>query len=143
MSEETTHDIPWSFWAIGIVALVWNAMGAMNYLGQMNPEALEAYPESHRAIIDGRPPWATSGFAISVFGGIVASLLLLLKKRAAIYLFMASLLGAVVATIHTVSVAGAAEFSGGEVVMMILSPLIVSGLLVWFAKRSESRGWIG
>ncbi len=39
-------------------------MGVINFFMQMNPEAVAAYPESHRAIIEGRPAWA---FAIAVF----------------------------------------------------------------------------
>ena len=143
MSDETVENIHWSFWAIGVVALIWHAMGIMNYLGQMNPESLEAYPESHRAIIDGRPAWATSGFAISVFAGAIGGLLLLLKKSVSAYLFIASLIGSVVATIHTINVAGTVDFTGGEILMMILSPIVFSGLLVWFTKRAGSRGWIG
>ena len=143
MSDEKVENIHWSFWAIGVVALIWHAMGIMNYLGQMNPESLEAYPDSHRAIIDGRPAWATSGFAISVFAGAIGGLLLLLKKSMSAYLFIASLIGSVVATVHTINVAGTVDFTGGEILMMILSPIVFSGLLVWFTKRAESRGWIG
>jgi hypothetical protein len=37
-------------------------------------------PETHRAIIDTRPAWATGEFAVAVFGGALGCLLLLLKK---------------------------------------------------------------
>ncbi|MCH7569152.1 MAG: hypothetical protein IH919_01085, partial [Deltaproteobacteria bacterium] len=93
MNDETVGGVRWSFWAIGAVALIWNVMGVINFFVQMNADTLAAMPESHRAIVEGRPAWATGGFAIAVFGGALGCLLLLLRKSAAYYLFIASLLG--------------------------------------------------
>lgn len=56
--------------------------------------------ESYRAIIEGRPAWATGAFAIAVLGGALGCLLLLLRKSAAYYLFIASLLDAIVTMTH-------------------------------------------
>lgn len=142
MNDET-GGVHWSFWMISAVALIWNVMGVMNYLMQMNPEALAAYPESHRAIVESRPAWATGGFAIAVFGGALGCLLLLLRKSAAYYLFIVSLLGVIVTMIHTLGVAGSTiDLSLFEVSMMILMPLVVAAVLIWYSKQAESRGWI-
>ena len=105
MNDEAVKGVHWSFWAIGVVALIWNVMGAINFIVQMNADVVAAMSESHRAIIDGRPAWATGGFAIAVFGGALGCLLLLLRKPAAYYLFIASLLGVVVTMIHTIGIA--------------------------------------
>jgi hypothetical protein len=100
-------------------------------------------PETHRAIIIGRPMWATAGFAGIVFGGALGCLLLLLRKSAAYYVFVASLLGGVVTMIHTVSVARSTiDFSVAEIVVMILMPLVVAVFLIWYAKWAERQGWI-
>ena len=82
MNDETAGRVHWSFWAIGAVALVWNVMGVINFFAQMNADALASFPESHRAIVVGRPAWATGAFAIAVFGGALGCLLLLLRKSA-------------------------------------------------------------
>ena len=79
MSDKSAGNIHWSFWVIGAVALIWNGMGAINYGMQMNPDMLASYRESERAIIEGRPAWATAGFAFAVFGGTLGSVLLLLR----------------------------------------------------------------
>lgn len=100
MSTKTVSAVHWSFWAISTVALIWNVMGSINFLMQMNAAALTLFYESHRAIIEGRPAWVTVGFAIAVFGGALGCLLLLLRKSAAYYLFIASLLGIIVIFIH-------------------------------------------
>jgi hypothetical protein len=140
MSDEPAA-LHWSFWAIGAVALIWHLMGIMNYLMQMNPEAVANYPETHRAIIEGRPAWATSGFALSVFGGAIGGLLLLLKKSIAAYAFMVSLAGTVLTMIHTLRVE--ADFSLFERILMIVMPLAVAAFLIWYSKQAERKSWIG
>ncbi len=138
MNDETVGGVHWSFWAIGAVALIWNVMGVINFFVQMNADALAAFPESHRAIIEGRPAWATGGFAIAVFGGTLGCLLLLLRKSAAYYLFIASLLGVIVTMTHTISIASSTiDFSPFDILMMILMPLVVAAFLIWYSNRCQ------
>ncbi len=140
MNDETVGDVHWSFWAIGAVALIWNVMGVINFFVQMNSDTLASYPESHRAIIEGRPAWATGAFAVAVFGGALGCLLLLLRKSAAFYVFIASLLGVIVTMTHTLGVG--IDFGLGEILGIILMPLVVAAFLIWYSKQAESKGWI-
>jgi hypothetical protein len=140
MNDETVRSVHWSFWAIGAVALVWNVMGVINFFVQMNPDTLAAYRESERAIIEGRPAWATGAFALAVFGGALGSLVLLLRKSAAAYLFIASLVGVIVTMIHTLGVD--IDFGIGEMLGIILMPLAVAVFLIWYSKLAENKGWI-
>ena len=143
MNDQTVSRVHWSFWTIGAVALIWNVMGVMNFLVQMNADAVAAMPETHRAIIESRPAWATGGFAVAVFGGALGCLLLLLRKSAAFYLFIASLLGVVVTMIHTLGVAASTiDFSPFEIFMMILMPVVVAALLIWYSMQAERKDWI-
>ena len=140
MNDETVGGVHWSFWAIGAVALIWNVMGVINFFVQMNADALASFPESHRAIVEGRPAWATGAFAIAVFGGALGCLLLLLRKSAAYYLFIASLVGVIVTMTHTLGVG--IDFGLGEILGIILMPLVVAAFLIWYSKQAESKGWI-
>jgi hypothetical protein len=143
MNDKTTGGVHWSFWVIGVFTLIWNVMGGINYFMQMNADMVAAMPETHRAIIDGRPAWATGAFAIAVFGGALGCALLLLRKSAAYYLFISSLLGVIVTMSHTLGMAGSKiDFSPFEIVMMIVMPLVVAAFLIWYSKLSESKGWI-
>jgi len=140
MNDEFVTRIHWSFWLIAGLALIWNALGSVNFFMQMNPDMLDGYRESERAIIQGRPAWATGGFAIAVIVGAIGGLLLLLRKSAATYLFMASLLGVIVTMVHTLGVDY--DFSFAEIVVMVVMPFVVSALLVGYSKYAEGRGWI-
>jgi hypothetical protein len=140
MNDETVSGVHWSFWVISVVALIWNVMGVTNYFVQMNPDVLAAYREAERAIIEDRPAWATGAFAIAVFGGALGSLLLLLGKSAATYLFIASLLGVIATMTHTLGVG--IDFGLGEILGIILLPLVVAAFLIWYSKQAKSKGWI-
>ena len=139
MKDETVGGVHWSFWAIGSVALIWNVMGVINFFVQMNPDILTAYRESERALVEGRPAWATGAFAIAVFGGVLGALLLLLRKSVAYYVFIASLLGAIGAQIPFL---GMANFPIGALTGGLMQ-LVVTAFLIWYSRRAESKGWIG
>ena len=143
MNDKTVGGVHWSFWVIGAIALIWNVMGVINLFMQMNAGALAAMPEAQRAIIEGRPAWATGAFAIAVFGGALGCLLLLLRKSAAYYFFIASLLGMIVHMLPYLGMAGSTiDFGPFEISMYILMPLAVAAFLIWYSKQAESKGWI-
>jgi hypothetical protein len=140
MSDAIVTKIHWSFWAIGAFALVWNGLGAANYFAQMSPDILATYRESERAIVEGRPAWATAGFALAVFGGVLGSMLLLLRKSLALKVFVGSLLGVIVSIVHTLG--SGINFGPGEIAGIILMPLVVASFLIWYARHAANKGWI-
>ncbi len=134
MAETRIH---WSFWLICIVTLIWNGMGSMNFIMQMNPEMLTNYPDAAKSLIETRPIWATGAFAIAVFVGLLGDILLILRKAAAYYLFIASLIGVVVTNIHTAQVTSSIDIWVGS-----LMSIVVSAFLIWYTKYSQRKGWV-
>ena len=112
-------------------------MGSINFIMQMNPNMLANYPEAAQSIIKGRPICSTIAFAIAVFGGVLAEVLLLLKKATAYYLFIASFLGVIVANIHTLQVSSAIDIWVGS-----LMSLVIAAFLIWSTKHVQRKGWI-
>ena len=137
ISSDTEAGVHWSFWAIGAAALLWNVMGCINFVSQMDPKAVSAMPESYRAIVEGRPAWATGAFAIAVFGGVLGCLLLLLKKSAAFHVFIASIMGAVGAQLPFL---GTVDFPV-EAWVGGLMQVVVGVFLVWYSRRVGGKGW--
>ncbi len=134
MNDKPAGGLHWSFWVIGVVALIWNLMGAMNFIMQMNPGTVAEMPESYRAIVEARPTWATGAFAIAVFGGALGCLLLLLRKSAAYYVFIASLLGVIVQLTTTLGQLSATICVGVSV--------LVAVFLIWYSRYAERKGWV-
>ena len=140
MNDKNAGEIHWSFWVISTLMLIWNVMGCINFFIQMNPEMVSSYRETEQAIISARPAWATIAFAVAVFGGALGCFLLILKKSVSFYLFIASLLGVVVTMIHTLS--AGIDFGIGEILGIILMPLVVAAFLTWYSKYTQNKGWL-
>jgi len=135
--------IHWSFWLIGIVALLWHGGSVLNLYMQLNPEMLQQMPQSHRSIVESRPFWVTTAFAISALTGTLGAIALLCRHRISGPLFFLSFIGAVIATLHAVAVGGALQkFSGVEVVLAIIGPVVFGAYLVWFVRKSVKRAWM-
>ena len=123
-----------SFWFIAGLGLVWNLMGCLNFITQMNADAVSQMPELYQLIIAARPFWATLAFGFAVFGGALGCILLLLRRRVATAALLVSVLATLVTVIQTVTVVGLAPST-------ILS-VLVSAALFWYATISARAGWL-
>jgi len=140
MENEVVGGVHWSFWVIGALTLIWNVMGVINFFVQLDPEAVAAYRESERVIIDGRPVWATGGFAIAVFGGALGSFFLLLRRSVAHYLFILSIVGVFITVAHTFGLRVDLNFA--EILGTILMPLLVAAFLIGYSHKVKRKGWL-
>ena len=130
------------YWVVSVVAVLWNALGAMNYLMQamMTEEMIAALPEDQQGYYENIPAWATAGFAIAVWIGLLASIMLLLRKRIALMLLVISFVGVIVQQIYWVFLSGM-PISGGQVVLPI-SVFLFGLALILMAKNAKDRNWI-
>lgn len=130
------------FWIIGIVALIWNLMGVYAYLQQayMSAEDLAALPAEQQPLYENIPAWVTGAFAIAVFGGALACILLLMKKKLATTVFLISLIGIIFQMVYNVFMSKAMEVYGpGGIIMPVM--VLVIGIFLWrYAKKQESTG---
>lgn len=131
-----------SFWVVAIIALIWNGMGAASYLGTvtMSPETLEAMPEAQRNILTSTPSWATGAFALAVWGGLVASLLLLIRKKLATILFIVSFAGIVVQMSHALFMTNSIEVYGPGGFVMPVLVLGFGAYLIYFSRNATANG---
>ncbi len=144
MNARITNSTHWSFWLIAIFALLWNGGGIVNFYAQMNPEIVASLTDAHRTLIEGRPSWATAGFAIAVFAGALGGLCLLIKQKVAFYLFTASLIGTILVMFYSYTATSKVpSFSSKDTVMMIVLPLAVAVFYFWFSRHAISKRWIG
>ncbi|MBR9846141.1 MAG: hypothetical protein GYB35_08565 [Algicola sp.] len=144
MTNSITTKPPVWFWIIAVVALIWNAMGVMQYLGQAyDTESFRSqYTAEQLEIISSTPAWATAAFAIAVFFGLLASLSLLLKKKFAYTLFLLSLLGIIVQLYHNLIVVESVDIYGPAAAIMSAMILVFGILLLLFSKYAIKKGWL-
>ncbi|GEC77897.1 hypothetical protein [Flavobacterium aquatile] len=140
----TTNSKPsGSFWAIAIIALLWNLMGVNQYiLMAYKSESVRAGLSAEKlALIDATPVWSTAAFAIAVFAGALGCVALLLRKKIAKFLFTTSFIGIVFQNIDAFMRFKVSEFNGVELTMTLLIPVIAL-FLIWYSKKCISKGWL-
>ena len=132
------------FWIIGIIALLWNAMGVNQYLQQAyNTDAFKAmYSKEQLEIINSLPSWYTAVFAIAVFVSLLACILLLLRKKFAVTLFLIALLAVVIQTVYNLFLNPGKEMYGGFEYSMLLMIPLASFLLYIYSKKANVNGWL-
>lgn len=142
MSDAT--KLPTWFWVVSGIALVWNLMGVMAYLGQatMGPEDFAQMSDAKRELFENIPAWVTGAFAIAVFGGLAGSIGLLLRKAWAGIAFMASLAGVGLQQIHNFFLSNAVEVMGAEAIVGPVIVIIGAVALVWFSNMVKGKGWL-
>lgn len=141
---DTRNSAPWHLWAVGVVSLLWNAMGAFDY--SMTHMRGAAYMremgmgEDAVAWIAAVPAWATAGWALGVWGAVAGSLLLLARSRYAVAAFAVSLLGVVMMTIYTLTHSAPESMSSPGATAFEWVIKIVAALLLWYAWTLRKRG---
>ncbi len=141
----TTHQPKLGFWIIAIIALIWNAMGVMAYLGQVyiTEEAMQAMTPQQQELFSNTPAWATGLFALSVFSGILGSLLLLLKKNWSVPLFLLSLISATIKMGHSFFMTNAAKvFGTTDGIIFPIIIIVIALFLYLYSKSCQKKGWL-
>jgi hypothetical protein len=131
------------FWAIALAGLAWNVFGVVQYLGSVNatPESLMAggMTAEQATAMTSYPAWMTGAFAIGVFGGTLGSILLLLRKKIAVPVFVVSLVAYIALYIGDIINGVFAVMGMPQVIILSLVVLIAAGLL-FYSKRQSAAG---
>jgi hypothetical protein len=140
----TTTKPTISFWAISIIALLWNVMGVDQYIQQayMTDAFKAMYTEEQLEMITSAPSWVTAVFAIAVFGGLLGSLALLLRKKIAKTLFTISLIGIIAQMYYNLFVIDSVAIYGPGAAIMPIMVLGFALFLLWYAKFAEKKNLI-
>lgn len=143
MTEVPASRAPWHLWVVGILALLWNCVGAFDYLmtqtqneaymAQFTPEQLDFFY--------GFPVWVVALWALSVWGSLLASVLLILRKRLARDIFLFVIATMLLTMFHNFALSNGLEVVGDPVSLLFTGLVIViSVLLYWYARRQVASG---
>ncbi len=141
--DAKTHATPRHLWAVGVIALLWNAMGGYDfvmtqteneaYMSNFTPEQLEFFY--------GFPSWLVAFWAIAVWGGVIGTVLLLLRKRFAVEAFLLSLIAMVVTTFHNYVLSNGFEVSGDAFSLAFTAVIFLAAVaLLLYARAMHQRG---
>jgi len=148
MDNAARDRAPVHLWIVGALALLWNAFGCYDYLMTRmgNTEYLAEMmptvdPNAVLAWVDGFPIWAQFGWGLGVWGGLLGSILLLVRSRWAVLALGLSLLGAVLGLGY--QAVAAPPLAGMEGMMPKIMPFIIIGValaLFLYARSMRAKG---
>ena len=124
------------------LAIVWNILGVMAFVGQifMTPEMLAQMPIAEQELYNTTPIWVTVAFAIAVFTGTLGCLFLLMKKSVALNILLLSLVAVLVQMFYLFVLAnGFAVYGLGGSIMPTLVIMVAVALVRW-AKSLKTKG---
>jgi hypothetical protein len=136
-TNDSDRKMPWHIWVVGILTLLWNGSGAytimMAQAGQLaNIDSDEA------AYYAAQPSWFVVATDIALVAAVAAGVALLLRRRAAVWLFALSL-GMIVVTNAYDLVAGTSRTlvsQGALVITLTIAVIAVLQLLYsWTMRR--------
>jgi hypothetical protein len=140
MPESHRMQTPRHLWIIGVVALLWNALGAFDYL--MTQTKNEAYmnmftPEQLDFFYN-LPSWSVVLWAIAVWGSVIACVLLLLRKSAAVWFFLISLISVIANTIYLYVFADGIKVMGDPFSLIFSALIIIVAVFLYLYSKKMS-----
>lgn len=136
--------VPTSFRIISILGLAWNLVGVAMFFLQtgLDAERIAAMPEQQRMVYEALPSWLPVFYGIAVFGGLLGSAGLVLRRRWSIPLLAISLAAVAVQMIALYVVAPAWQASGASGLAFSLLIVAIAAFLLVYARRAMARGWL-
>ena len=119
---DESDQLPVHLWPVAGLAVIWNVMGAHTYVRHATPFVSS-------------PPWIDAAWALGIWGGLAASLLLLIRSRHALPAFAVSAAGLLVSAVYVRAVWPTFHAQN----MIAIQAAVVALLLLFYAWRMRRR----
>ena len=146
MNEPTPRTDPVTprhLWVVGVLALLWNSIGAFDYVmtETRNASYMSAFTPEQLEYFYAFPAWAVAAWATGVWGGVLGSILLLFKRRWAAPVFAVSLAAMLIAFFHNYVLSDGYRIMGGVGALAFTAVIVVIGIaLLIYSTRMSRRG---
>lgn len=139
----TQRNLPAWFWAVAGLGVAWNVFGLVQFMGAvtatsgslaakgMTPEQIDVYLSI--------PFWMNFAFGLGVIGGLIGSILMLVKNKGAQPVLLASLVAYVVLYVGDI-VHGVFAALGPPQVIVLTVVVAIAVALLWVARFSARQG---
>ena len=138
-----TIKTPWHLWVVGVVALLWNSFGCVDYtMTQTQGDAWltsMGMTEAQMAYFHAMPAWTHGAWAIGVWGGLLGALLLLLRRKWATPVFVVSFLGWLAGAVYAFGMSDGMEAMGSMWPMQVVIGAACV-FFIWYAWTMGKKG---
>ena len=133
---------PKHLWIIGTIALLWNMMGAFDYLMTQteNESYMAKFDPAQLDYFYNFPTWVVVFWALAVWGSVIGSVLLLLRKRLAVQVFMVSFISMVITSIYNFVLSNGMEVMGSTGFVFTVVIFFVALGLWLYGRAMHVRG---
>lgn len=130
---------PWHLWVVGVVTLLFNALGIVSYVTtKLGMLAEMGLTPSQIAFMESYPAWISAFWALGVWGAFAGSLLLLARSRWAVTAMVVATIGLVGTTLgNYVVLEVPADMQAPALDVAIW---VVTLFLLFYARRMASAG---
>ena len=130
---------PWHLWLVGLLTLLFNAMGVMSYVStELGMLAEMGMTPEQIAFMDSYPAWAVALWALGVWGALAGSVLLLLRSRFAFAAMVVALVGLIGTTVYNYVLIDVPESM--EAPVLDVAIWAVTLFLLFYARRMAAAG---
>jgi hypothetical protein len=134
---------PWHLWVVGVVAALWNGFGCTDYVMTQTRRdewfAQMGMTDAQTAYFEAMPAWTHAAWAIGVWGGLLGAILLLLRKKLALPVFVLSFLGWAAGAVYAFALSDGLEVMGSMWPMQIVIGAACL-FFIWYAWTMSSKG---
>ena len=106
----------------------------------MSPEVIAALSMAKQALMANTPTWATAMFVIAVWGGVLGTGLLLLRKAIPVPILIVSLAAVLVNMTCTWGMTNAPEVYGAGRAAMAAVVVAIAAFIAWYVNSLKSKG---
>lgn len=130
---------PWHLWLVGLLTLLFNAMGIISYLTtKLGMLAEMGLTPGQIAFMESYPAWVSAFWALGVWGAFAGSVLILMRSRWAVGAMVAALVGLAVVTLyHYAMITVPADMQSPGLDLAIW---VVTLFLLVYARRMAAAG---
>ena len=143
MEEDLYSPRPVAGWFIiaAAASLLFMGLGCISYLMHVfaNPATM---PLDQRAAYDAEPAWVTGAYAVAVWAGLLGAILLIVRRRAAEWTLLLSLIAVLIWLAGLILVSQLRESMSANDLLVALVVAALTWTVYWFARHSRQRGWL-
>ncbi len=135
------EETPWHLWVVGVVGLLWNAMGALDYVMTQtrNEDYMANFTPEQLEFFYGLPAWVDAFWAIAVWGGVVGAILLLIRRSQAVWVFLASLIALIITAFQNYVLSNGLEVMGDPFVLAFTALIFLGAVALYLYARAMRR----
>ncbi len=133
------------FWSLAGFFLLFNLLGLLFYYLSVTttPEQIaESFSGEKQAFLNGTPTWATAAYAMAVNAGVLASIMLLLRKAWAFPIYIVSFVSVLIQDLDSFVLRNGVEVWGASGLYLPAVVIIVCVAELLYTRSAKAKGWL-